>query len=401
MVGMPKKKNILNEKITRREFIKKSAVAVAGVGIGAYAFDSILKLRSFSTVFKNDAPQELWKWSKEASYYTKYPNYVKCNLCPNGCILMKNDRGICRTRVNKNGKLYTLTYGNPCTIHIDPIEKKPFFHFLPSTLAFSIATAGCNLRCKFCQNWEISQAEPHELRNYDLMPNNLVKACLSERTKNEKIKSIAYTYSEPAVFYEYMIDTSEAAKKQGLRNVVVTAGYLNKDPFIKLAKTVDAIKIDLKGFNEKFYRDICSAELQGVLNACKVVHSQNVWFEIVNLVVPRMNDDIDEIRAMSEWIKTNLGPDVPLHFSRFYPMYQLKTLPPTPIETLKKARETAIDEGLNYVYIGNVSHGDYENTYCPSCNKLLIERIGYYIKQFNIENGRCKFCGYKIPGTWK
>jgi len=393
----------LKYKLTRRDFLKKGIVGLAGLSLGYYLLEEFFlkNLPENNLVFRKSAPEKLWKWSKEAYFYERFPGYVKCRLCPHGCILNEGDRGRCRDRVNFKGKLYTLTYGNPCAVHIDPIEKKPLFHFLPGSFAFSIATAGCNLRCKYCQNWEISQFPPEETKNYDLMPENLVRAVTREREKNERLRSIAYTYSEPTVFYEYMSDTTRISKREGIRNVVITAGYINEKPLKELAKNVDAIKIDLKGFNERFYREVVEGELERVLKSCKISYKKAKCFEIVNLVVPTLNDSLDEIRELSRWIKENLSRDVPLHFSRFYPRYKLKNLPPTPLETLKKAREIALEEGLNFVYIGNVPHGEHENTYCPKCGKLLIERIGYFVKENNIIEGRCKFCGEKIPGVWE
>ncbi|RLI85272.1 MAG: AmmeMemoRadiSam system radical SAM enzyme [Candidatus Altiarchaeales archaeon] len=393
----------LKYKLTRRDFLKKGIVGLAGLSLGYYLLEEFFlkNLPENNLVFRKSAPEKLWKWSKEAYFYERFPSYVKCRLCPHGCILNEGDRGRCRDRVNFKGKLYTLTYGNPCAVHIDPIEKKPLFHFLPGSFAFSIATAGCNLRCKYCQNWEISQFPPEETKNYDLMPENLVRAVTREREKNEKVRSIAYTYSEPTVFYEYMSDTTRISKREGIRNVVITAGYINEKPLKELAKNVDAIKIDLKGFNERFYREVVEGELERVLKSCKISYKKAKCFEIVNLVVPTLNDSLDEIRELSRWIKENLSRDVPLHFSRFYPRYKLKNLPPTPLETLKKAREIALEEGLNFVYIGNVPHGEHENTYCPKCGKLLIERIGYFVKENNIIEGRCKFCGERIPGIWE
>jgi len=393
----------LKYKLTRRDFLKKGIVGLAGLSLGYYLLEEFFlkNLPENNLVFRKSAPEKLWKWSKEAYFYERFPGYVKCRLCPNECILNEGDRGRCRDRVNFKGKLYTLTYGNPCAVHIDPIEKKPLFHFLPGSFAFSIATAGCNLRCKYCQNWEISQFPPEETKNYDLMPENLVRAVTLEREKNERLRSIAYTYSEPTVFYEYMSDTTRISKREGIRNVVITAGYINEKPLKELAKNVDAIKIDLKGFNERFYREVVEGELERVLKSCKISYKKAKCFEIVNLVVPTLNDSLDEIRELSRWIKENLSRDVPLHFSRFYPRYKLKNLPPTPLETLKKAREIALEEGLNFVYIGNVPHGEHENTYCPKCGKLLIERIGYFVKENNIIEGRCKFCGERIPGVWE
>lgn len=396
--------SFLDRKISRREFLQKAAVGVAGLGLGYYLLDEWL-LKDLvpsqqQPAVNETAPKSLWKWSKEARYYTRYGDGVRCMLCPNHCILSENGRGICRTRVNKDNKLYTLSYGNPCAIHVDPIEKKPFFHFLPGTKAFSLATAGCNLRCKYCQNWDISQTEPEKTQNYDLMPDATVDAALDAKSKDSLVKSIAYTYSEPVAFYDYVLDTSKSARSRGLKSVVITSGYMNPDPAGELAENVDAVKIDLKGFNSDFYRNVCAAELDRVLDAIKVFSKQKVWMEIVNLVVPTLNDNLDEVKAMCEWLKENAGEDVPLHFSRFHPDYQLRNLPPTPTDTLLKAREIALDAGLNFVYVGNVPHGDYENTYCPKCNAIAIERIGYIIKQDNIIDGRCGSCGAKIAGVW-
>jgi pyruvate formate lyase activating enzyme len=326
---------------------------------------------------------------------------TQCTLCPHLCRLEEGDRGICRTRVNKGGKLYALSYGNPCAVHVDPIEKKPVYHFLPGTKAYSIATGGCNLRCKFCQNWDISQTTPEELANYDMMPEETVGKTLTARSRDPMVKSIAYTYSEPVAFYDYMLDTSKIASDNGIRSVVITAGYINRKPLEELSKHVDAIKIDLKGFNERFYRDVCGAELDGVLEAIKVVRRQKgVWMELVNLVVPTLNDDLEEIRDMCEWVVENVGPDVPMHFSRFHPQYKLLHLPPTPAETLVEARKIALDAGIHYSYIGNVDTPEGGNTYCPKDKTLCIARNGYVITENKLSDGRCPTCGTKIAGVW-
>lgn len=319
---------------------------------------------------------------------------VQCELCPNGCVLEEGQRSRCRTRVNRNGTLYSLVYGKPCAVHVDPIEKKPFFHFLPGTSAFSIATAGCVLSCKFCQNWQISQASPEDTDTYDLPPEKVVKNALSYRCK-----SVTYTYTEPTVFYEYMYDTAVIAKKSGIRNTMHSCGYINKKPLRRLSRYMDAADIDLKGFTEDFYARICNGRLKPVLDSLVVLKEEKVWIEITNLVVPTLNDDMKSIRDMSGWIMKNLGADVPLHFSRFFPHYKLTNLPPTPLETLAEARKTAMDAGLRFVYIGNIRH-EAESTYCPKCKKLLIERIGYFVKQNNVSEGRCRFCRADIPGVW-
>ncbi len=283
------------------------------------------------------------------------------------------------------------------SVHIDPIEKKPVYHMLPGSRIFSIATVGCNLKCSFCQNWEISQCYPEEVKNPTkiLTPEEVVAAAIANNCN-----SIAYTYSEPIVFYEYVLDTAKLAKEKGLKNVLVSAGYINPEPLKKLAPYFDVIKIDLKGFNKQFYRKIVGGDLEYVLAALKELKKQGVMTEIVNLVVPTLNDDMAEITKMCEWIYNNMGPDTPLFFSRFTPQYKLANLPTTPIETLEKAREIALKSGLRYVYIGNVPGHPGENTYCPKCGRVLIRRYGYAVLENNIRKGRCVFCMEKIPGIW-
>lgn len=296
--------------------------------------------------------------------------------------------------MNKGGVLYSLVYGKPCAVAVDPIEKKPFFHFLPATTAFSIATAGCVLGCKFCQNWQISQAKPEETDNYNLPPDEVVRQAMFYNCR-----TIAYTYTEPTVFYEYMYDTAQIAKKFNIKNTMHTCGYINEKPLRKLSKYMDAAAVDLKAFTEDFYSRICGGRLKPVLNSLVVLKDEGVWLEITNLVIPTLNDDMKKIKEMCQWIIKNLGPDVPLHFSRFFPHYKLKELPPTPLETLRDARNAAMGTGLKYVYIGNI-RSEAENTCCPECKKLLIERIGYFVKQNNISKGKCRFCGTNIAGIW-
>jgi len=319
---------------------------------------------------------------------------VQCELCPNGCVLDEGQHSRCRARMNKGGVLYSLVYGKPCAVHVDPIEKKPFSHFLPGTTAFSIATAGCVLSCKFCQNWQISQARPEDTDTYDLPPDEVVRKAMFY-----ECRSISYTYTEPTVFYEYMYDTAVIAKKYDIKNTMHSCGYINEKPLRKLSKYMNAANIDLKGFTEDFYKRICNGSLKPVLNSLVVLKQEGVWLEITNLVLPTLNDDMKTIREMCKWIKKNLGHDTPIHFSRFYPHYKLDNLPPTPLETITEARKTAMDVGLKYVYIGNIRH-EGENTYCPKCKKMLIEREGYFVKQNNIVNGKCKFCSTSIAGVW-
>ena len=333
---------------------------------------------------------------RQALYYTNIDEEtVQCELCPRRCTLMEGVRGFCRVRENQGGRLYTLVYGNPCSYHLDPIEKKPIYHVLPASNAFSIATAGCNLRCKFCQNWTISQRPPEETENVLMSPEEVVALA-----QKYNCSSIAYTYSEPIIFYEYMLDAAKLARQKGIKNVMVTAGFINPDPLRELCQYIDAANVDLKSFDEKYLREVCAQEKQPLLTALKIFKQQGVWVEITNLVVPTLNDDLATIEKMCVWIRDNLGADTPLHFSRFSPRYKLKNLSPTPVTTLDQAYQTAKKTGLNFVYVGNVPGHPAENTRCPDCQSLLIERIGYTIQQNNIVEGKCKFCGRRIPGIW-
>jgi len=333
---------------------------------------------------------------REARYYEIGPEgRARCRLCPHGCIIGEGSRGSCGVRELRDGRLMTLVYGNPCAVHVDPIEKKPLLHFLPASRAFSVATAGCNLHCKNCQNWEISQRRPEETENFHLPPEDLVAEAVAAGCK-----SIAYTYSDPDIFFEYAVDTASRARQQGLKNVLVTAGYINPEPQREFCGVVDAANVDLKGFTEDFYRQVCSAGLQPVLDALLMYQQEGVWLEVTHLVIPTLNDDADRIRQMCRWLYEHLGADVPLHFSRFHPRYQLKNLPPTPVETLELARRIALDEGLRYVYVGNVPGHPGEATYCPNCGRTVIGRIGYSITEMNLQDGCCRFCGETIAGVW-
>lgn len=339
---------------------------------------------------------------KEARWWKQVAKgIVQCQLCPRNCVLAEGQWGFCRARKNIDGKLYSMGYANPCAVHIDPIEKKPFSHFYPGTDAFSIACAGCNLRCIFCQNWSISQVKPTETYNFQLAPEEIVNLA-----KKNKSKSIAYTYTEPTNFYEYMLDCCRLAKKVGIKNVYHSNGYINEKPLRELCKYLDAACIDLKGFTEEYYEEMCGATLQPVLNTLKILKEEGIWLEIVNLIEPTKNDDPKTIEKMCRWLKKNLGPEVPISFSRFRPEHHLKNLPPTPVKTLEKAREIALKCGLHYAYVGNVGGHPGEDTYCPKCGEKLIDRYGYQILQYNIDVdtstgvGKCKFCGTKIAGVW-
>lgn len=323
-------------------------------------------------------------------------NDIQCGLCPKGCIISDGESGDCRIRVNLNGKLHAVTYGHPCTIHVDPIEKKPLFHFHPGSRAFSIATAGCNMHCRNCQNWEISQQFPDNIPAYKLPP-----AEVAELAAKNKCKSIAYTYTDPCAFYEYALDCSIKAKEKGIKNILVTAAYLNKAPMKELLKYTDAANIDLKAFSDKFYREVCGGTLKPVLKNLVLARESGIVLEVTNLLIPGLNDSNKMISDLCRWIAENLGTEIPIHFSRFTPRYKMKNLPATPVSTLKKAEKIAKESGLKYIYLGNIISDKSENTYCPECGKELVKRRIYTILNNLIKDGKCPDCGKKIYGEFR
>jgi len=321
---------------------------------------------------------------------------VVCGLCPKACRIPEGAAGDCRVRVNLGGKLRATTYGRPSAVHVDPIEKKPLNHFLPGSGAYSIATAGCNLHCRFCQNWELSQRSGPEMdARFRAEPAQVVAEAM--RTG---CRSIAYTYSDPVVFYEYVYDTSVLAREKGIKNVLVTAGYINPGPLKRLCEVVDASNTDLKYFDDGLYAKYSDGHLKPVLDALVLQKKLGVWLEVTNLIVPTINDDMGQIRRMVKWLARELGPDTPLHFSRFFPLYQLQNLPPTPEATLLKAREEALAAGLRYVYIGNLHGHPAESTFCPKDGKLLVRRVGYTVAELHVKDGKCEYCGTRIAGRW-
>jgi pyruvate formate lyase activating enzyme len=321
---------------------------------------------------------------------------VQCTLCPKNCLIEPGQSGECRVRVNVDGKLLAVTYGFPCAVHVDPVEKKPLFHFLPGTGILSVATVGCNLHCLNCQNWEISQENPEAVTAKELPP-----AMLSQLAREHECRSVAYTYTDPVVYYEYALDSARVAHEAGLKNVLVTAAYINEAPWRKLCRHVDAANIDLKSMSGPFYRDICGATLKPVLNALVAAKSLGVMVEVTNLVIPTLNDSEDDLRRLAQWVAQNLGRETPLHFSRFHPSYRMRNLPPTPGATLDRAREIAQSEGLYHVYVGNVSRPDAENTYCHGCDTLLIKRQRYTILEDKMTNGKCPNCDVEAYGIWQ
>jgi pyruvate formate lyase activating enzyme len=316
---------------------------------------------------------------REALFWEKLDDKkVRCQLCPRECEVADVERGYCGVRENQGGHYQTLVYGALCSANADPIEKKPLFHYLPSTLAFSIATAGCNIECSV-------MATPQEL----------VAA-----TKSRNCPTIAYTYSEPVIFYEYMLAAAALARKQDVGSVMISNGYIQEEPLRQLCRQLTGVKIDLKAFTEEFYADHCSGELKPVLRTLEILKETGIWFELVVLIIPTLNDSPDEIVQMCHWVVKELGPDVPIHFTRFYPTYRMTNLPRTPVATLERCRALALEAGIHYVYAGNVPMHPGENTYCHGCRNLLIRRIGYKIEFNRIKGGKCPKCGTPIPGVW-
>ena len=333
---------------------------------------------------------------REASWYKKLPeSRVECQLCPRACQVADAERGGCGVRENRGGTYYTLVHSLACSVHLDPIEKKPFFHVLPGAQALSYATAGCNVECKFCQNWEISQFRPEQVRSQYLPPETLV-----EVARRNGVPLLSATYSEPVVFWEYVRDTAIAGRRLGVRSTVVSNGYAQEQALKDVLPLLAAMKVDLKAFTERFYRDLVRGELKPVLKALEVIKASGTWLEIVVLLVPGQNDSEGEVRDLSRWVKANLGAEVPVHFTRFHPTYRLTNLPPTPVPTLERAWQVAKAEGLAFPYLGNVPGHPGENTTCPGCGKQLIRRVGFQVLDNVLASGKCPQCKRAIPGVW-
>ena len=332
----------------------------------------------------------------EAMFYEKLDDKtVDCNLCSHRCSrIADSKRGICGVRENRDGELYSLVYGKVVARSVDPIEKKPLFNFLPGSQSYSIATVGCNFHCDNCQNYDISQLPKTRgtIVGEDASPEAIVLAA-----KLSNCESIAYTYSEPTIFFEYAYDIAKRAKNVGIRNVFVTNGYITPEALKEISPYLDAANIDLKSFSDEFYRQNCGARLQPVLDSIRLYKSLGIWIEITTLIIPTLNDSEEELRKIAEFIK-DVGEDIPWHITQFHPTYKLMNQPRTPVTTLRKARQIGLEAGLRYVYEGNVPGENGENTYCYKCGKLLIRRIGYQILENKIKNSACTYCGTKIDG---
>ena len=373
-------KSYMNMELSRRQFLKNSFALSAGTVCGG-----------------NLLAQRRGKLSnQEARYYEKLEDgRVRCGLCPWRCVVESGKRGQCNVRLNREGSYISLVYGRLSAVHNDPIEKKPFYHFLPGSNALSVATAGCNVHCKFCQNWELAQRLPEEIPGVKYSPEELVG--YAEELGSH---SIAFTYNEPTIFTEYIYDVAQAGRERSIHSVIISNGFIHQTPLRDLCSVIDAYKVDLKAFAEEYYRDVVGGRLRPVLDTLVTLRSEGVWTEIVYLVVPTLNDDAETIKAMVAWIRKELDSDVPLHFSRFYPKYKLRNLPPTPVSTLERCRQIGLEGGLHHVYMGNVPGHSGENTMCPSCGETLIGRVGFRVFENHIENGRCSYCSERISGFW-
>ncbi len=415
--------------LSRRQALKYAAWGAGSVAAGGglcWYLKHQAAAMTASEVFKNDAPDEtLWQqwqrqgWVREGLFYRRLGRNVQCRMCPNECLLSPGDRGRCRNRVNKDGTLYTLAYGNACSLHVDPIEKKPLSHFIPSTGTFSFASSGCGFRCLNCQNWDISQRKPEETKDGSGEPLRLNPEMLQRISRQAMNRlslfpedivalaehlhcpSVSYTYSEPTVWLEYMLDTARLARQKSIKNVWVTCGYIQQDSLRELCRYLDAAIVNLKSFSDEIYRDLNSGRLEPVLETLKTLKRERVWFEVLNLLVPTYTDKPPMIRQMCRWLVDTFGSDVVLHFSRFHPAHKLQHLPSTPVETLCEAREIARESGLRYVYLGNTQEPqDAETTFCPQCHRALVQRQGFAARMLNMHNGKCLSCGTVIPGVW-
>lgn len=336
---------------------------------------------------------------KEALLYEKLEDKkVCCNLCNHHCLIDPDKTGICGVRLNRDGILYTLVYGKVIAENVDPIEKKPLYHFLPGSYSYSIATVGCNFQCSFCQNFEISQYPrlyQGRIPGEDISPNVVVERALATNSK-----SISYTYTEPTIYFEFALDCAKIASSKGLKNVFVSNGYMTKEALDLIKPYLHGINVDLKAFKEDFYLKICKAKLKPVLENLKYLKKLRIWVEITTLIIPGLNDSESELRDIARFIRDELGPETPWHISRFYPQFRMLDKPRTPVETLERAYEIGKEEGLYFIYVGNVPGHDKENTYCPKCDALLIERYGFSVLQNRLKDGTCSHCGFEIAGVW-
>ncbi len=382
--------------MSRRRFVARLAASCAG---GALAGRRALEAEPLQDPFRSATPLPAEegglnpvpaRWNRPLA-----DGWVECGVCPRACRISEGERGTCGTRENRKGRLYSLVHSRPCALGLDPVEKKPFFHVLPGASALSLATAGCNLECRCCQNWEIAQARPEQVKTMSLPPDQVVALA---RQKGAPL--VACTYTEPVVFAEYALDVARAGRRAGLRTLMISNGYVQEQPLVDLCREIAAYKVDLKGFDEGFFKRHTGGELKHVLETLRRLRRLGTWTEVVYLVIPGQNDSEAEARALSRFIRDEVGPETPLHFTRFHPSYRLQNVPSTPVATLDRCRAVAMAEGLRFVYLGNVPGHPGESTYCPACSRLLIRRLGMAVAENRLRDGSCPDCHRRIPGIW-
>ncbi len=387
---------------TRREFLQGAALLAANVAAGSVLAACAPNSTATPTTSATSAANRIASDKPIPANYREVKHYekladgiVQCTQCPRDCVIPQGRRGFCSTRENREGKLYSVVYGKPCIARTVPVERAPIYHMMPGTQSYSIATAGCNLACLYCQNYAVARATPEEVEAFDLTPEQVVAKAIEQNCK-----SVTFSYNEMSVAQEFMLGVASLAHAKGLKTVLKTGGYIKRAPLVELCAAMDAINVDLKGYSNKFYQQVCQGELKYVLETIVTVREENkAWLEVANLVVPTYNDDPKLIGELVKWFLENIGADVPFYFTRYEPAYRMR-MPPTPIETMERARKIALDVGVKYVYIGNLPGHAGAHTYCPRCQKILVERVGFEIKQNNIVKGACKFCGEPIAGRW-
>ncbi|MCY3022618.1 MAG: AmmeMemoRadiSam system radical SAM enzyme [Planctomycetota bacterium] len=368
---------------TRRDFLFRCACGGAALATGLG-----LPCRSAHALGYDD--------KIEVRHYDKLPGQtIQCHVCPLHCMLADRETCFCRTRTNHGGVLYNHSYNSPCVLNVDPIEKTPLLHFLPGTKTLALGLAGCNLRCLYCQNWQVAQEQPVNTKNLKLTAADAVA-----QLQNKDLPTITFTYTEPVSYYEYALETAAAVRQSGRKAVMASAAFITVQPMKELCEQLHGMALALKGFTEEFYLKVCGVKFAPILKAIEAAKASGRWLELTTLVIPTYNDAPKDIREMARWIVKNLGPDVPLHFGRFVPEYKLRKLPQTPVATLEECRNIALGEGLRFVYISNVAPHDGNHTYCPGCKNVVIRRVGLRLLENNLKNGRCPKCQREIPGVW-
>jgi pyruvate formate lyase activating enzyme len=381
-------------RLNRRDLLRLAGGGACALSLGRLA-GSMDPLAAAATAHAQEARRGFVN-PIPASFFSELGGgLIRCDLCPHACRMAPGERGRCQVRENRGGRGYTLAHGNPCVVQLEPVERKPFFHVVPGSRSFSVATAGCNLECGFCEVWDTAQVAPEDVHAYDLPPEAIV-----EKAGESGARSVAHTFGEPVVFFEYMEAIATLARREGLLSLMHSAGFINPDPLERLCRVMDAANVDLKSFDAGFYRRVCGGELEPVLETLKTLRTAGTHLEVTNILIPTLNDDMEMVRRMCEWIAVELGPETPIHFSRFYPLYKLANLPPTPVSTLNAARAAAMAAGLRYVYVAKVPGHEGENTICPGCQEMVIRRMGFMVEELRLADGRCDRCGEAIPGIW-